>query len=242
MPAALANRFSAEQALARSPELASARLGVTRAGESVALAERSYYPDLTVGAGIMVRGALPPMWVATLGWPLPIYAGSKQNRAVAENRAWASVAGKEVAALEQILRLRTQERHTAFSALLGTIRLYEEGLLVQSEATAESTLSQYKVGKVTFASVLEANAGFIADQESYLDSIAAAAQQLLIAEAEVSLLPAVMPSGAGASAAMPGAGLTLGTTQEIRLYWRPPRRTPARAPRCRACEENHGKP
>jgi len=199
--APLGSRFSPDRAISGSPELAAARLGVARAGSSVALAERAGYPDLTVGTGVMFRGSLPPMWLATVGAPLPVYAASKQRRAVAETRARGSAAQQEVAALEQLLRLRSSERAGAFTALLRMVELYERGLLVQSEATTESTLAQYKVGNVSFASVLEATAGFLADEQGYLESIAAA-HRLLIAESEISLAPVAMPEGAASAASM----------------------------------------
>ena len=54
--------------------------------------------------------------------------------------------------------------------------------------------------------LLEANAGFIADQDGYLEAIAAA-QRVLIAEAELTLVATTIPlAGAAASSAMPGAG------------------------------------
>ncbi len=205
-PSALGGRFSPEQALARSPELAASRLETSRASKYVELAQRSYYPDLTVGAGIMGRGSLPPMWLVTVGGPVPVFSGDRQSRAVAENRAWDGAARSDVTTLEQIVRLRSEERRTAFAALLQTIEVYDHGLLVQSEATASSPLTQYEVGKVTFASVQEANIGLIADSDGYLAAIAAA-HRLLIAEAEVSLSPTAMPSGSlGGQGAMPGAG------------------------------------
>jgi outer membrane protein TolC len=207
-PSTFEGRFSAERALAKSPELASVRLDVARAGKSVELAQKTYYPDLTVGTGIMVRGAIPPMWVVTVGGPVPVFAASKQSRAVAENRARAGAARSDVATLEQVVRLRSAERHAAFSALLQTIDVYDKGLLVQSQATAESTLTGYRVGKLTFASVLEANAGFVADQDGYLESVAAA-YRILISEAEDSLAPAAIPGASVAAAGgMPGAGAT----------------------------------
>lgn len=203
--AALARRFSADRAVTRSPELGAARAGITRAARTVALAERGGYPDLTVGTGIMFRGSLPPMWLATVGGPLPVYTASKQRRAVAESRARGRAAQHESSALEQLLRLRSEERHTAFDALVRMVEVYERGLLVQSEATTESTLAQYKVGNVAFASVLEATAGFIADEQGYLDSIAAA-HRLLIAEEEVSLVAVAMPEGAATASRMAGGG------------------------------------
>lgn len=207
IPARLEGLFSEENALSRSPELASARLDIARANTSVALAHKSYYPDVTMSAGVMPRGGdFPPMWLVTVGGTLPVFADRKQTRAVAENRALATAAQKEAETIVQVLRLRGEERRTALGALVETIDLYKEGLLVQSEATTESTLAQYKVGRVTFASVLEANAGFIADQEGYLESIAAA-HRILISDAEVSLAPVSMPAGGrGSLAIMPGVG------------------------------------
>ena len=147
----------------------------------------------------MVRGALPPMWQLTLGAPLPVYASDKQSRAVAENQAWTAAARHEVTALEQRIALRTAERHAVFESLRQSIELYEHGLLVQSQATTESTLAQYEVGKVSFASVLEATAGLIADREGFLESVASA-HRVLIAEAERSLEAPAMPSlGTGSS-------------------------------------------
>lgn len=199
--AAFESLFSARAALERSPELAAAQLGITRAGKSIALAERSSAPDLTVSAGVMVRGRLPPMWLLTLGAPLPVFSGSKQRHAVAENRAWQNAARQTAASIEQLLRLRHAERRTAFTTLLQTIDLYQQGLLIQSEATLQSTLSQYLVGNVTFVSVMEANSGFISDQENHLQSLAAA-HRVLIAEAEASLSEVPMPTTAGVGSTM----------------------------------------
>ncbi len=205
-PATLTGRFVGTEALARSPELALARLTVSGSEKSVALAEKSYYPDLTVEAGLMVRGALPPMWLVTLGGPLPVFAGSKQSRRVAEAQAETAASGEDVATFEQLLLLRTAERAAVFEALNETLALYDQGLLIQSAATTESTLAQYSVGRVGFASVLEANAGFLADRDSYLGTLAAA-YAVLIDQNELSLAPAAMPPAmGGASGGMPSAG------------------------------------
>jgi len=119
------------------------------------------------------------------------------------------VRGEE--AVEQVLHLRVAERRAVYGALLETIRIFREGLLVQSRATAESTLAQYRVGKVTFASVLEANAGYIADEESFLTAITDA-QRIAIAAAEVSLNPVGVSAAGGGTGGggMPGAGASGG--------------------------------
>ncbi len=195
-------------AMERSPELAAARLGVARAQSALDLARRERYPDFTVSAGIMPRGSLDPMWLASVGVTLPIWSARKQGRAVDESAARASAEASAAAEVEQILRLRVAERRTALASLAETIRLYRDGLLIQSQATADSTLAQYRVGKVTFASVLEANAGYISDEEGYLVS-AAEAERIAIAGAEVSLDSiGVTSEGGGAmgGGGIPGAG------------------------------------
>jgi outer membrane protein, heavy metal efflux system len=197
--------------LERSPELAQARLEASRAAKSVALAERERYPDFGIQAGVMPRGQLEPMWLAGVSVGLPVWSSRKQGRAVAESRARAEAGTRGAEAVEQVLRLRVAERHSAYTALLDTIRLFREGLLVQSRATADSTLAQYRVGKVTFASVLEANAGYVGDEDAFLSTLADA-QRVAIAAAEVSLEPAGGGGAGGALGAgrMPGAGAAPG--------------------------------
>jgi cobalt-zinc-cadmium efflux system outer membrane protein len=189
-------------ALERSPELAQARLVAARASKTAALAERERYPDLGINAGIMPRGQLEPMWLAGISIGLPVWSSRKQSRAVAESRAREEASTRSAEAIEQILRLRVAERQSRYAALLDTVRLYRGGLLVQSRATADSTLAQYRVGKVTFASVLEANAGYVNDEDGLLGTLADA-ERIAIAAAEVSLEP-VGVSGAGGSMGGPG--------------------------------------
>jgi outer membrane protein TolC len=196
-----------QDALARSPELAEQRALVAQAGQQVALARRERLPDFTVSAGVMPRGGeFPPMWQANVGVNLPIFSGSKQNRVVAESNAQAQATARAAEALEQVLRLRVQERLISLAALRDTAAIYREGLLMQSAATAESTLTQYRVGRASFASVLEANTGILRDEEDYLRTLVDA-HQLAIAQAEVSLEPVGSMGGGGqAAGSMPGAG------------------------------------
>ena len=194
-------------AAARSPELAQARLEAARADKQAALARRERFPDLSVNAGVMPRGGLEPMWLAGIAFNLPVWSGRKQGRAVEETRARAAAGTFGVEALEQALHLRVAERRTALASLLDTVRLYSDGLLLQSQMTVESTLAQYRVGKVTFASVLDANAGYIGDKEGYLAALAEA-QRIAIAGAEVSvnLIGASLAGGGMGGSPIPGAG------------------------------------
>jgi outer membrane protein, heavy metal efflux system len=74
---------------------------------------------------------------------------------------------------------------------------------VQSDAAVRSTLAQYRVGKVTFPSVLEVLRGLVVDEGGYLDALATA-QRIDIADREVSLAPPAGPLGGAAGGSMPG--------------------------------------
>ena len=207
-PADLAEAAAQQDALERSPEILLSTLGVEQAGRRLDLARKEKLPDFAVSAAIMPRGGLEPMWQVGFSIGLPIFAGSKQNRAVDESahRQIGEAQGAE--ALRQILRLRTHERLTTLLALNRTNQQYRSQILVLSAAAARSTLSQYEVGRVPFASALEALSGYISDRTSYLGSIADA-QLIAIAQKEVSLDP--VPSlggGSGPAGSMGGASTT----------------------------------
>lgn len=190
--------LSLQAARARSPELALSRLRVTQAQKSTALARKGYYPDLTFSAGLMYRGTMmPPMWLLTVGAPIPIFSGSKQSRAVVENETRRSANELETQEVDQVLQLRVQERQTALANLAETAQIYQSGgLLAQSSATVSNTLDQYVVGKVSLSSVLEANAGYLNDEDSYLQ-VLANAEFVRIAAGEVSLEPTPIASAPG---------------------------------------------
>ncbi|MFA6107873.1 MAG: TolC family protein [Candidatus Latescibacterota bacterium] len=198
---------AAADAEARSPELQRAGLGVEQSARLVELARQEYRPDLTVNAALMPRwGPFGPMWQAGLSFSLPLWTGSKQSRAVTESQLRGTAAQSGAQAVRQLLQQRVKERLAVLSALLESNRLYRSGLLIQSEATVSSTLVQYQVGRVTFASVLEALTGYLADLNGFYESVAAA-QRLDIAGREVSLEPVADPGTGGmGGSAMPGAG------------------------------------
>jgi outer membrane protein TolC len=193
---------------ARSPDLALATRSVTVAEARVKSAYRERWPDLSVTAAIMPRGQLEPMWAASVGLSLPIYWWDKGSRAVSEAEQVRTSEQQGLEAVRQLLALRTRERHTALAAVLETLEVYRHGLLVQSDATVRSTLLQYRVGKVPFASVLEVMRGVVSDEGGYLGALAEA-KRLLIGLREVSLQPPSATGGASSAAGtVPGSAVS----------------------------------
>jgi hypothetical protein len=155
----------------------------------------------------MPRGEkFDPMWQAEISVTLPIWSWNKLSHTVSENEARRTVASSSLDVIKQLLKQRVRERLVMLEALIETNRLYRSELLVQSEATVKSTMSQYQVGNVTFASVLETIAGYLSDLNGYLDSVSLT-QKIAIAHREISLddiIGAMQGEFSGTS--MPGAG------------------------------------
>ena len=192
---------------ARTPELRKARLVVDQSSALISLAHKEYFPDLTLSGGVMPRGGtFEPMWQAGVSLPIPLWTASKQSRAVDEYRLRGQAAENGAETIRRFVRQRLTERRTMLAALLETNRLYRSGVLIQSEATVSSAMAQYQVGRIPFASVLEALSGYLTDLVGFYESVAAA-QRIDIAQRELSLDPVAAPAigGLGGSL-MPGSG------------------------------------
>ena len=187
------------QAEARSPELQAARLGVKQAEVGLDLAKRDRYPDFSVSGGVMPRGALEPMWTVGFSIALPIWSKQKQQRAVAEQDWRRKSQGSEAANVRNLLNQRTRERMAQLDSALQTLRIYRDGLLVQSEAAFHANLAQYETGRVPFLSVLESLNGWVADRSGFLQAVAQA-KAIQIANEEINLAgtPAISAQGLAA--------------------------------------------
>ena len=159
-------------ARAHSPEYLATQAGTARAEKSAALAERSYFPDITVAASLMVRGPLEPMWGVSVGVPLPVFAASRQARARGEAQAQGLSASHGREALEQRFALAAHQRAQTMGTLAALWSSYHAGLLAQAALAAQSTLAQYTSGRAMFSAVLEANATSLNEVEASLQVLA----------------------------------------------------------------------
>ena len=205
--------FDVNQAIANSvsesPEMKKAQLAFEQTERRADLARRERWPDVTVSAGVMPRwGAFETMWQAGVAFNIPVWSAARQARVIAENRARGQAVRGGSDALRQLLEQRVRERLATLYGLVEANRLYRSGLLVESEATVSSTLVQYRVGRASFASVLETLSGHLADLNGFLESVAAA-QRIAIAEREISLDgPGGSTGGTMGASPMPGTGAT----------------------------------
>jgi len=171
-----------------SPELEAADLGKRQAERGLELAKLERRPDFAVSAGLMPRGGLDPMWALGVSITLPLWSRQKQQRAVAEQEWRQRAQDSQRESVHHRLRQRIHERVTLLESTLASLKLYREGLLVQSEATYQASLAQYEAGRMPFLAVLESLKGWISDRSGLLQT-QAQAQSLQIALEEMNLGP-----------------------------------------------------
>ena len=199
--------LSPEALETRSPELAGARASVQQTERQLELAKLDRRPDFAITAGLMPRGGFDPMWLVGVSISLPIWGKQKQQRAVAEHEHHRQGQGAEVASVRSLLRQRTEERILQIQSLRRSRALYQQGLLVQSEASFKATLAQFEAGRVSFLGALEALNGWVGDQGAYLQTLAQLqAQHIALAEAGLGPAPGIAGGSLGAASIAASSG------------------------------------
>jgi outer membrane protein TolC len=194
-----------DRADSESPDLAYAKRSLEQASRRLDLAKLNVRPDFAVTAGYMARGSLDPMWTVGFSIGLPVCAHRKQQKAVAEESWRKQAEGHEVEAVRTLLRQRIRERVAQLASDEASIRIYRQGLLVQSKASFKASLAQYEAGKVPFLTVLESLDGWVADQSGYLQALSQAqAQDIALREFNLGSTPAITGGAMGS----PSLGLS----------------------------------
>lgn len=144
------------------PQLQALASLIEKSEQEVALARREYYPDFELRFGYGFREPTPEgmprddMVTLTVAVNLPLWRKSRLEPRVAEALAMraqaASLAESQrletQAMLESELAAENQQRESAV--------LYRSTLIPQTDASFESALTAYRVGRVDFLTLLEA--------------------------------------------------------------------------------------
>lgn len=148
-----------------------------RARNQIALAQREFYPDVDVklnyGRRDRALDGMPrdDMVSLTFGVNLPIWRKQRLQPQVAEARAM--LAEKE--AMLRGLRLETvaelTKRHAVASQARRSVTLYDTELLPAAEATVDSALAAYRVGRVDFLTLLETRMQLFEAQMSRISAV-----------------------------------------------------------------------
>jgi len=150
-----------DMADAHNPDLLAngARLSGFRSAE--AAVRRALIPELGVGVAYGQRAGLDDMVSLMVSVNVPIFGASRQSRLRDEAQAMVAVAADERTAVRvrvhAALATARQEAITARQL----VRLYSGTLVPQAEAAYQAALAAYRVGRVDFATLLDAQTALL---------------------------------------------------------------------------------
>jgi outer membrane protein, heavy metal efflux system len=149
-----------QRAVESSPEVVS-REKMMRASEAgVHMAEKEYYPDVTLAAWVATRGGpYEDMWSVTATFNIPLYYKSRQGAALASARAMSSAALHDLAGIKAMLVSSVRDNYSMVRSSETLMDLYRSGLIPKTKQDFELSLSGYRTGKaeeITVVSRLKA--------------------------------------------------------------------------------------
>ena len=142
------------RAEAESPMVKETAQLLAAAERKLELARREKRPDFGVSLTYHNRGGLDPFYDFGGKLTIPLYAGRKQNRAVAEAAAERDAARSAADVARAEVRQAVTESHLMAQASERLLRLYDEALLKQARLSYDSALAQYQVGKAGFLTLV----------------------------------------------------------------------------------------
>ena len=145
-------------ALARQPMIRAGQHELVAAASSVDLARREIWPDLQVGVQYGQRGgAMGTERMASfmIGASLPVFARSRQLRMRDEATAMQAMAAGDLEAMRADTRGRIAETFADLTRARNLSALYRRTIIPQAEATVNSALAAYRVGRVDFMTLLD---------------------------------------------------------------------------------------
>ncbi len=167
------------------PLLAKYRNQLRAAAKRVDLAKRDYLPDFKVGAAYGFRqgenqdgSSRDDFLSLRLSMTIPLYAGSKQDRAVdqrtserlARQYALQDERGRVQAIISAVLADYEQAREQSV--------LFETGIIPQARQTVASMLAGYQVNKVDFLNLVQSQITLYNYETRYWQALSSARQKL----------------------------------------------------------------
>ena len=138
-----------------SPEVKARERMVASLDAKVRVAEREYYPDITVTGNYGLKGqAFEDMWSLTTTVNIPLYYTTKQRPAVQEAEASLSEAKNELQAVRLRLSSAIRENYAMLQATERLMELYRQGLNQKTHQDFQTALASYATGKTDALTVI----------------------------------------------------------------------------------------
>jgi len=142
-------------ALAQRPALVAGAERVAAADASLSAVRRELYPDFTLGIQYQQRPQFPTMVSLMVGITVPLFAGARQlpmrrEMAAMRDMASAELVNQQNETVAQIIETRARAVQDQ-----NLIRLYRASIVPQARAAVQASLSSYRVGRVTFMTLVD---------------------------------------------------------------------------------------
>jgi len=161
-----------QQARDASPRMKAREMEVEAQRIRVHSAQRALKPDFSIGGSYGYSREYRDMWTLKFDVRVPLYKGSKQDRAIEEAsmelermRHEYEAAVREVEAEIEAMASMAQSSNDLF-------RLYETGLVPQAQLTYEAGMTGYKLGQVDFLTVLSSFAAILESRLNQYEEVA----------------------------------------------------------------------
>ena len=146
---------------AQSPEILGAGASVTGSRANASAVRRALIPDLGLGVAYGQRTGYNDMVSLMVSVTLPVFAASRQYRMRDEANAMLDVANDEQDAVRvRVHAALATAREQAMTARR-LVALYAQTLVPQADATYQAALAAYRVGRVDFATLLDAQTALL---------------------------------------------------------------------------------
>jgi len=143
------------QAYENSPEVKARERMVASLGAKVRVAEREYYPDITVTGNYGLKGQdYEDMWSLSTTVNIPLYYTTKQRPAVHEAEASLREAKNELQTVRLRLASAIRENHALLQTSERLMDLYRQGLNQKIHQDFQAALASYATGKTDALTVI----------------------------------------------------------------------------------------
>jgi outer membrane protein TolC len=134
-------------------------VSVEQAGTRETLARRELWPDLSLGVQYGQRPSdmgTERMGSLMVGFTLPVFASRRQLKMRDEAAAMRSMASAELEDARAQIDARIREFVAELDRAATLMRLYQTEVLPQAEANVTSAFASYRVGRVDFMTLVDA--------------------------------------------------------------------------------------
>ncbi len=138
-----------------SPILKQQRSRIDKEQYALRLAEKQFYPDMSVAYTYVNRPGMPEMHGVMFGVKLPLYFWQKQRPAVAEASSAMAAERKRLESAQALLFFKIKDAYLMALTSEKLADLYASATIPQATLTLESGIAAYETGGIDFLMLLD---------------------------------------------------------------------------------------